>query len=1106
MRTPRTGGMLALVLALGLGAPAAAHAATGPPSPAEAATGPTSVHDDLAAEIAETGAAEAVVTTFDRDGLAAARATGIDGATLTTLPMVLVPELTGEQLDRLEATPQVRSVWANERAELHMQESTHITGARDVWEGLGLDDWDGATGQGVELAVVDTGAFGLHADFDGLVEFCDASTGASHELDHPLVVCHKEREAAVDDFGHGTHVAGTMAGTGDGSGGPEAPHSTTGMAPDARVRSYSANAGAFLLTFDILASYDDLITKRLRGRNEVVAVNNSFGGGTGTDYNPDDPQHVAYTEATRAGMLVVFSAGNDGPERNTLGQQCLNPYVLCVGASTKPDGLAGFSSVGRSTEPGERTESDPLLGPLGVEQTVPTGPDNHDRQLAQALDLGLYRPSIVAPGAAINSMSLATGAGCTEGAQLEREACYEELQGTSMSSPHVTGAAALVVEAWRDAGHPTRVPRRGTAEEVVQPSPADLIEIFERTAVTMPGFAPEQVGAGRLDVAAAVELARQGPEALTGDDTQTTLGSPPVATTEPETITQQVGCTGAATFKDPVPAERTGTQTIDVPAGTERLEVTVAWEQHPTANLYPALYRPGVDPAGRGAEPGPERVFPDTEDAGLLDMPLTERTLEVPAPEAGEWTLTVAHRAGDAPQPCPADAEGRTPPTGVGFVYDAAAAATSYDTDTPEVAFTAEDGDGVVELEGRATYPDPVEGATTWAVPGSGLETASDDVPAVERFFDGDRTDAVTKDGDIVAERPDREQPLTQTAESSLANPDFPYNPVAITWTGEHRGPIGGDLGLEWYWTSPNAPGQVIGVAAEVTVFADPVAGEGEQPEAVIGREETVLQVGPDTEPVRNVTTVPIDPHKIDERLQVQVVPVFADTGPGLTAVYGSESALSRVTIRERTTDPPQDVRVTDLTDALRVEWTPVADADDYEVHAAADPAFEPGEATRLDVEPACDGEVCRVVDEVGARQTRYYRVLADGDPAAASLLAPGTTQPIDREVLVRADTIYGPGYWQRAEATEGATAWRFRYVTAGLADPADPLARAFSQGVGSPATAASEPGDPGGPGRRKEPGPPDHADPPGDSGGQDRGPPRDPVPGDRPPPRGPDG
>jgi hypothetical protein len=136
----------------------------------------------------------------------------------------------------------------------------------------------------------------------------------------------------------------------------------------------------------------------VEGENDIVAINNSFGGGIGSDYNPDDPQAIAYKTANEVGMLPVFSAGNSGPEDNTLGVQCLSPYVLCVGASTKTDGITAFSSVGRPSAPHPvAPDEDDENGDDNGDDNGEIEYHNHDRRLARAFDIGVYRPASSRP-------------------------------------------------------------------------------------------------------------------------------------------------------------------------------------------------------------------------------------------------------------------------------------------------------------------------------------------------------------------------------------------------------------------------------------------------------------------------------------------------------------------------------------------------------------------------------------------------------------------------------------------------------------------------------------------------------------------------------------
>jgi serine protease AprX len=1095
-----------LALVVGLLAAAPAPSA----EPVRLPDRPTTVDPALVTQLLDGDApldakAVAIVTAHDPAGLDAIEAAGVAGNRLEALGMLIAPALSGAQLVALQQLPEVRSVWAQEELELHMQESVWVTGARDVWEDHGY------TGAGVELGVVDTGADGTHQDFGNLIEFCNASaTGTAG-----IVLCTTDRREAIDDNGHGTHVAGTMAGTGRASGGRVDPHATIGMAPDAKIRSYAANVAASLLNTDILAAYDDLVAKKRSGENDIVAINNSFGGSTGSDYDPDNPQAIAYRTANEAGMLPVFSAGNSGPEDNTLGVQCLSPYVLCVGASTKTDGITAFSSVGRPAAPHPQAPGDDEEG------DTPGQYGNHDRALARAFDLGVYRPGIVAPGAVINAMS-ANAPLCRDG-MLAPDGCYEELQGTSMSAPHVTGAAALVAEAFRDAHG-----RTPTADEV--------LDILERSATPLPGHPAEQQGAGRLDVPAAIDLALTYEGDGTTEPAWLPVGTPIPTYVEGKhpggdtLLDEHVGCTGAGSF---TLRDEAGVTTFEVPAGAYELTVDVDWgSYHPDANLYLELFRPGHDPANSTDEPGPTRTFPVAESAGLVHTdpiiddvgpPATSRSVSFAGPEDGEWSLRVAHRVGATVQPCQADnVNTEETQRAEGFSYDVAVHVTQVE-DLPSTTLHRgdEDEDGA-ELFGTASHPTPLEGVTTWAPEGTAAGAGDDDADEVERttyYLDGSPADVLTTEGTFGTEEPDGATPLTQTSGSSLANPDLPFNPLAITWTGDYDGPIDGELLFDWWWATPNPLGGLIDVEVVVTVFADPDPDGGEQPDAVIGRRTTRLQALPDTlGAVRNLTTVPVR-GDVAETLQIQVTPVYVDTGPLLTAFYGSADAPSSFGVPAGTTDPtadldaPANLRVTDLQDALRLAWDPVDGADGYAVYRSTEPGFALGPDTLLGT---TTGSACRAPDvpswpgasrdghcvvdgEVVPDTTYYYRVVAleEDLPGAPSLLGYGTATFPERLARVQVDRIFGPGYWEVAEAADlTVTSWTHRWDLRGLDEPDEPRARVFSQGVGSlVATETAAPADD--PVEPEQPDEPDEPDEPTRPGRPERpGPPGDRAPG----------
>jgi subtilisin family serine protease len=733
----------------------------------------------------------AVVTLWNRDALGAVSQI-VDGTQLKVLPMILVPSLTLAQLEALQTTADVRSVWPNEKFDLLMEDTTWITKARYVWASstpAGGPRGFGVTGAGVELAVIDTGFDGLHEDGDNLIEYCEtlqaltstrgsvvctpwdssfntaaagpcglAYPGRSNTGPGPTVAApgcrNKARGDSSDpDVSHGTHVGGTVAGSGHASGGTAHNHSTIGMAPHAKLRVYSANLGSSLFGHQILSSYDDMTYKKLRRYNRVVAVNNSWGGGGGRDYDPEDPINVAVEAAWRAGILSVFAAGNSGPEHDTLSRQCVSPFAACVAATTKPDSVVMFSSRGRPSQP-EDTNRNGIVGQPGARpgdvgyDPGDVAPDNHDWRLGQARGVGRYRPTIAAIGTSVNSMKAiganigdAGSAACREDVDntpASNASCYVQANGTSMATPHVTGAIGLIVQAFRQ-GHDGRTP-----------SPNELLDILERSANTtkLSAWDSEEQGAGRLDAYEAVKFARTYPDGVRRPN----LGYPtppyvqgayPAA---PASTHEELGCTGSFSwtagdvdpvgFVDdpPVSTTRYGQHFIEVPENVDRLRITGTWQLG--ENLYLRLWRPGVNPdatpeatpdaPGRTPAFHQNRAFADQEATGLVFVG-SSRFIEVRAPEetnpqetqlggeprdipSGRWILRVYHRAG-TPLEDPCNPGTTNPPQTVGHQYRLKielAKVThrpAVKIDSPPSGSTI--GDRFAEIAGRAGYPPP---------------------------------------------------------------------------------------------------------------------------------------------------------------------------------------------------------------------------------------------------------------------------------------------------------------------------------------------------------------------------------------------------------------
>ncbi len=229
-----------------------------------------------------------------------------------------------------------------------------------------------------------------------------------------------------DPVGHGTHVASTIAGSGAASGGRY-----KGVAPGARILNGRVCESAWCEESAILAGM------QWAGEQGAQVANMSLGG---SDAPGTDPLELAVATVTeRYGTLFVVAAGNDGTERS-VGSPASADAALAVGAVTRSEALAEFSSRG------------PRVGDSAL------------------------KPEITAPGVEITAARSedSTGSGS-----------YTAKSGTSMATPHVAGAAAILA-----AQHPGWTPGTLKAALMGSARPNPALGVFEQ-------------GAGRVDVARA---------------------------------------------------------------------------------------------------------------------------------------------------------------------------------------------------------------------------------------------------------------------------------------------------------------------------------------------------------------------------------------------------------------------------------------------------------------------------------------------------------------------------------------------------------------------------------------------------------------------------
>jgi subtilisin len=272
---------------------------------------------------------------------------------------------------------------------------------------------------------------------------------------------HDKNSNVFDDDGHGTHVAGTVAAARDGFG-------VVGVAPEISLyalRTLGRNGGSFssvIAALEWCVKHNAAVAAGDKVGALIRVTNNSYG----SSQNPGLQVQAAFDNSYAAGILHIAAAGNSGSpsgNNNTVGFPAAYASVVAVAATNQNDTRPSWSSTGPAVE-------------------------------------------ISAPGVGINS----TLPGSTYGAY----------SGTSMASPHVAGAAALILSQYALHGY----------QEL--PGPAAMRDLLALTAV--PLGKPNHYGAGLVDVAAAVALVIAGAP-NSGEETppedETTPGDDPMTKT-----------------------------------------------------------------------------------------------------------------------------------------------------------------------------------------------------------------------------------------------------------------------------------------------------------------------------------------------------------------------------------------------------------------------------------------------------------------------------------------------------------------------------------------------------------------------------------------------
>jgi serine protease AprX len=393
----------AAALAMGMTGPLAAQAST------DASVEPVSV---IVRELA--GAGNAPERAVSALGGSVEEPLGIIGGFTATLP--------ADRVAALRTAPGVTSVTENAPVELldttvptevldqagSMFRVTHeVTGATAMWE-------KGINGKGIDVALIDSGVvpveglsgkdkvvYGPDLSFEAQV--CDESS------------CTASPQTNLDTYGHGTHMAGIIAGR-DSKANPRTfrdPETFAGMAPGARIVSLKlADAYGATDVSQVIAGIDWVVQNKNRNGLNIRVLNLSFGTDGVQDYQLD-PLTYATEQAWHAGIVVVVAAGNGGYGTPKLNNPAYDPYLIAVGGSDS----RGTYDV--------------------QDDVVPAWSSTGD---------GTRNPDVVAPGASIVSLR-SPGSYLDESYPAARQGeRFFRGSGTSQAAAVVSGAAALLLQ------------------------------------------------------------------------------------------------------------------------------------------------------------------------------------------------------------------------------------------------------------------------------------------------------------------------------------------------------------------------------------------------------------------------------------------------------------------------------------------------------------------------------------------------------------------------------------------------------------------------------------------------------------------------------------
>jgi serine protease AprX len=430
-----------------------------------------------------------VIITFDHKPGSAdftmLRSLGIAGGRyLSQLPMVLT-KVNLSQFNALKNKLGVVSLYANHTMKLFDLEGRTITGIESLVRDSQVTAVNGGlpvSGKDVGIAYVDTGIDATHPDLqlgqNVIQNVYFATADVPVDLPAGFVPIVPVENAPISDVegGHGTFGAGVAAGTGAASGGLY-----TGMAPGAKLVGIRAGNDVGLTSYAIVQAFDYALVNQFR--YNIRVCNNSWGTTLAdVPYDINDPINVATRNMHDRNITVVFAAGNSGDAPSVINPYSVAPWVISVAAGEKR-GLgtpADFSSRGNDNGTGSDTAGQPA---------DPNTPPNLRPDITgSGVDIKSTRSK--GPGVTNVAGSLPVFVGANDLSTIPPAFLpyYTTSQGTSFSTPQVTGIVALLMEA-----NPLL-------------TPDEVVTILRQTATPMP-YEQRIVGAGYVDAHNAVRTA-----------------------------------------------------------------------------------------------------------------------------------------------------------------------------------------------------------------------------------------------------------------------------------------------------------------------------------------------------------------------------------------------------------------------------------------------------------------------------------------------------------------------------------------------------------------------------------------------------------------------